>query len=80
MWWHNRCIQELKHRIYSSNKEQVQKRISLVHGGDREVEVLHRLLDGIAQYDKNDEVAERLLSYKFFLKVILSGIIFSISS
>lgn len=50
MWWHNRCIQELQRRIYSLNyriKEMVQKRISIVHR-DREVEVLHRLLDGIA--------------------------------
>lgn len=47
---HNRCIQELQCRIYSLNyriKEKVQKQISIVHG-DREVEVLQRLLDGIA--------------------------------
>ena len=34
--------------LYTGNyriKEKVQKRISIVHG-DREVEVLHRLLDG----------------------------------
>lgn len=47
---HKSCIQELQRRIYSLNdriKEMVQKRISIVHA-DREVEILHRLLDGIA--------------------------------
>ncbi|MGE7115052.1 hypothetical protein [Lysinibacillus sp. NPDC047702] len=45
---------EVQRRVYASNKrireyevkvDEVQKRISLVHG-DREIEVLHRLLDG----------------------------------
>lgn len=62
----------------------VQKRISIVHG-EWEVEVLQRLLDGIAyalleaheiiQYDNKWWSSRETTSYKLFLKVFLSGII-----